>query len=349
MWPGRPLAGFGSRPVPVGAHTGAVSRLLALMVLAAARLAGYPQTPATAAVLSEAPCVVSSASYDEYVAFLKTRPPVEPRDTAFDEATFRRNLPAAWFQALKSGTAVRCRRITYASDGLGVVGFIVEPVTPGRHPLVVVNRGGNLAFGALRTGDLLEMTGWALEGYVAVATQYRGVDGGEGREEFGGADVADVLNLAALARALPTVDASRTYMYGVSRGGMQTLLALKAGLQVRAAAIVGAPTDLAASLTHRPEMEEVYRDLMPDYARRRDEHLRTRSAVHWPEALTAPLLILHGGADWRVWPGNALALASALQSRERPYGLVIYAGDDHPITANWPDARARIREWFRTY
>jgi len=66
-------------------------------------------------------------------------------------------------------------------------------------------------------------------------------------------------------------------MHGVSRGGMMTFRALAAGLRVRAAATVGAPADLAMGLTHRPEMEEVYRDLMPGYATRKAEHLRARS------------------------------------------------------------------------
>jgi len=305
--------------------------------------------PRDGELVAEAPCVVSSPSYDDYVAFLKARPPADPKDTAFDEAAFRRNTPEPWFRALKAGDGVRCRRITYGSDGLRVTGFIVEPTTAGPHPIVVFNRGGTQAFGAIRTGDLVELAGWALDGYVVVASQYRGNDGGEGAEEWGGADVNDVRHLATLARALPNVSPEALYMYGLSRGGMMTLLALKAGLRVRAAATIGAPTDLALGLTLRPEMEEVYRDLMPDYVRRTDEHLRARSAVLWPDALTTPLLMLHGGADWRVSPADALALATRLQARGRPYELVVYADDDHPLTVNWAEARARIRAWFRRH
>jgi dipeptidyl aminopeptidase/acylaminoacyl peptidase len=244
---------------------------------------------------------------------------------------------------------VRCRRISYGSDGLRVTGFIVEPTTAGRHPVVIFNRGGTQDFGAIRTADLVEFAGWALDGYVVVASQYRGNDGGEGVEEWGGAEVNDIVHLATLARALPSVDPQRVYMLGFSRGGMMTYLALKSGVQVRAAATVGGPSDLAVSLTHRGDMEEVYRALIPDYARDRDAQLRARSAVHWPDAINAPLLLLHGGADWRVWPGNALALATTLQTLDHPYGLVVYAGDDHPLTRNWPDARARIRDWFRSH
>jgi len=251
-------------------------------------------------------------TYDSYLAAPKGRVSADPRDTGFDEAAFRRNTPEAWFLALKGAGGVRCRRITYGSDGLRVTGFIVEPSTPGRHRAVIFNRGGTQAFGAIRTADLVEFAGWALDGYVVVASQYRGIDGGEGREEWGGADVHDVLNLAALARSLPSVDSEALYMYDVSRGGMMTYRALAAGLRVRAAATVGAPADLEAGLTHRPEMEEVYRDLMPGYATRKAEHLRARSAVHWAESIQTPLLVLHDGADWRVWPGESLVLATRL-------------------------------------
>ena len=328
------------------------SIVAAATAVAAVELTARPQPGSVlpdGAIVTSAPCTVSSPSYDDYVAFLEARPAGDPKDAAFDETAFRRNTPEPWFRALKESAGVRCRRISYGSDGLRVTGFIVEPVTPGRHPLVIFNRGGTQNFGAIRTGDLVEFAGWALDGYVVAATQYRGNDGGEGVEQWGGADVNDIVHLATLARALPSVDPAGVYMYGVSRGGMMTYLALKAGVQVRAAATVGGPSDLAVSLTHRADMEKVYRELMPDYARRKDEHLRARSAVHWPEAINAPLLLLHGGADWRVWPGNALALASALQRLGRPYGLVVYEGDDHPLTQHWPDARQRIRQWFRSH
>src|SRR4029453_3397699 len=43
---------------------------------------------------------------------------------------------------------------------------------------------------------------------------YRGNDGGEGREEYGGVDVRDVLNLIPLARALGYIDMHNVFMLG---------------------------------------------------------------------------------------------------------------------------------------
>lgn len=63
-----------------------------------------------------------------------------------------------------------------------------------------------------------------------LASEYRGKGGGEGREELGGTDVNDVLSLFPLAHNLGYVDRGNVFMAGVSRGEMQTLLALKLGV-----------------------------------------------------------------------------------------------------------------------
>jgi dipeptidyl aminopeptidase/acylaminoacyl peptidase len=93
-------------------------------------------------------------------------------------------------------------RITYLSDGLKVTGFLAEPKEKGKYPCIIANRGGNRAFAqwdTLRMALYLgRMSTW---GYVVIASQYRGNDGGEGQEEFGGKDVNDVLNLIPALKA----------------------------------------------------------------------------------------------------------------------------------------------------
>ena len=77
-----------------------------------------------------------------------------------------------------------------------------------------------------------------------MASQYRGNDGGEGLEEFGGADVGDVVTLVSLASSLPYADPKNIFFYGVTRGGMMTFLALARGVAVNAAAVVGGIYDM---------------------------------------------------------------------------------------------------------
>lgn len=250
----------------------------------------------------------------------------------------------------REATQIDCQRLRYLSDGLEVVAFLWKPKTlrGAKLPLIIFNRGGNREF-----SKLTPTTGFrrfALDGFVVLASQYRGNDGGEGQEEFGGADVNDVKNLLLAAKALEYVDTKNVFMLGWSRGGMMTALALKHGLKVNAAAVGGPLTDLLAERARRPGVAAgVWSKLIPGYAERTDEVLRERSAVYWPERIRTPLLILHGGADWRADPSSTLAFAQALQRAGATYQLIIYAGDDHGLRNNKDDSNRRIVEWFRAH
>jgi dipeptidyl aminopeptidase/acylaminoacyl peptidase len=159
-----------------------------------------------------------------------------------------------------------------------------------------------------------------------------------------------VLNLIPLARSLGYVDMINVFMLGVSRGGMMTLLALKHVAPVNAAAIQGGMADLVSSKDQRRDMLDVFKELIPGFATHGGEALRDRSAVYWPTAINVPLLVLQGGADWRVDPRtNALALAQKLQEAGKTYELTVYAGDDHGLSLNTAEADRRVIAWFKRY
>ncbi|MCK9994648.1 MAG: alpha/beta fold hydrolase, partial [Candidatus Krumholzibacteria bacterium] len=245
--------------------------------------------------------------------------------------------------------------IVYISDGLRVAGHIITPKTPGPHPCIIYNRGGNREFGAnapLRVA--LRLARFASWGYVVVASQYRGNCGGtEGVEEFGGAEVADVLNLIPLLESLDKeADASRIGMIGFSRGGLMTYLALAGTDRLRAAAIAAGVTDSRFTIEDRPDMETfVYAELIPDYWNVKEEALLARSPIAWPEKLcpTTPILLLHGTADWRVYPTESMHMAEALFELQRPYRFIMYEGADHGLSEYRTEAYGEIRHWMDRY
>jgi len=151
---------------------------------------------------------------------------------------------------------VQIKSITYLSDGLKFKGYLAAPKQGANLPYVIFNRGRNREFGALEdrdaAGSLALIASW---GYVVVASQYRGNAGGEGKEEFGGQDVNDVLNLLPLLKSLPQADATRIGMYGWSRGGMMTYLALSKTDQIAAAVVGAGMADAFDNIGRRPEME----------------------------------------------------------------------------------------------
>lgn len=331
--------------------------LLSLCIAAAARAAEPPAAPAaTASPLVEAvACPPEPAeTYEAFVQRMKARYADEVAAAKSEGHAVTTPLTVMdkdeFQQRVETAKGIDCRRLVYLSDGLKVVAYEWKPKArgTGKLPLIIYNRGGNRAFG--QNSPWQPVRRLALDGFVVLASQYRGVDGGEGGEEFGGAEVHDVANLLPLARALGYVDTDNVFLYGWSRGSMETLLALKEGMRVNAAVVGGTLADLAATRAARPAMDtEVFAQLIPGYADHREQSLRDRSAVQWADRIEAPLLILQGGADWRVDPAQSLALAQALQRAGKTYELIVYAGDDHGLTLNRDDSNRRIVEWFRRY
>jgi len=239
------------------------------------------------------------------------------------------------------------------------VAYIWKPaVANGRRlPVIIFNRGGTQEFGQIGTSpiwspwDRFGFYQFVSSGFVVIASQYRGNDGGEGKEDWGGSDVHDVLNLVRVAQGLPYTDPNNLFLFGVSRGGMMTYLALKAGIAVRAAATIGGATDLVALAKQRPSMvNDVFMDLIPGLTRDNDEPLRERSAVYWPDQIRVPVMILVGASDWRADPlTQGMSLAAKLQQLQSPYELVVYENDDHGLTLHRTESDAAIIRFFRRH
>jgi dipeptidyl aminopeptidase/acylaminoacyl peptidase len=236
--------------------------------------------------------------------------------------------------------------LTYWSDGLRVTGFLGRPKGNGAHPAIIYNRGGHEEYGALEGWEIAP----AVEaGFVAVASQYRGNAGSEGREEFGGAEVYDVLNLFPLLKQLPYVDPQRIGMMGHSRGGMMTYLSLKHETlggthDIKAAVVVGGVADLFALVEDRPLFLSMV-GIGPEAAPALYE---SRSASYWPELINAPVLIQHGEADEWVAVEQAIRLAEALEENGKTVSLITFPGEDHPLSdhaGGWPEAL----RWFGQY
>jgi dipeptidyl aminopeptidase/acylaminoacyl peptidase len=258
-------------------------------------------------------------------------------------------LTAPEYAARHGRQRVKCERLRYRSDGLAVVAYYWGPRRADRapRPLIVFHRGGAREDSKLRPNTQFGFQRFVDAGYIVIGTQYRGNDGGEGQDEMGGADVADVLNLIDIAKSFPQVDASRIYALGYSRGGMQALLASSRGAGFRAIATVGAPADLTQTLRANPRSAQQFARLIPGFERDPEGQLQPRSPLLWAEKIGAPLLLIAGSADPLVLAHqNSVALAARLGELRKPYELVVYEGDTHGVMINGRDRDARILAWF---
>jgi dipeptidyl aminopeptidase/acylaminoacyl peptidase len=242
--------------------------------------------------------------------------------------------------------------ITYLSDGLKIKGFIVEPKYGGNLPVVIYNRGGNQDFGMVDKRELLHwLAPVAKHGYIVIASQYRGSPGSEGSDEMGGSDVNDVLNLLPIIDHLPKANPKRIAMYGWSRGGMMTYIALSRTKRIKTAIIGASPTDLARENKRRPEMDSICGVLIPGYKTNRVGEIQKRSAIYWPEKLngTTSLLILHGTADDRVDFTESQSLAAKLEKLGHPHTLRLFKGGDHGLSKHWNEREKIVLEWLREH
>ena len=97
---------------------------------------------------------------------------------------------------MRAHAGFESRQVRYLSDGLEINGFIYKPVnTAGRLlPIVIMNRDGSRDFGTWTPwGFSKSAYRFAQAGFVVLASQYRGGGSSQGQDEYGGADVNDVL------------------------------------------------------------------------------------------------------------------------------------------------------------
>ena len=248
---------------------------------------------------------------------------------------------------------VHIEKITYLSDGLKVKGYLATPKFAGKHPCVIYNRGGNREFGKLNEYKavfiLAKIASW---GYVVSASQYRGNDGGEGHEEFGGKDVNDVLNLIPLFDNIKNTDSARMALYGWSRGGMMTYLTLTKSNRFKAAIVGGGLSDLWAMMrTRQDTIETVFAENIPDYAMNTKAALDSRSAIRLVDKMTksTPILMLHGTSDWRVVPEMALDLSKVFIKEKIPHRLVLFEGGDHGLREFNTEVDELVKMWLDKY
>lgn len=233
--------------------------------------------------------------------------------------------------------------IKYKSDELEVNGIISEPKKEGKYPVVIFNRGGNRNSGSLTVGLMLLFTSKLSEqGYVIIGSNLREKD------EFGGSEINDVLNLTETVKEIDNADSNNIGMFGWSRGGMMTYLALEKSNKIKSAIIGNGPTNLLKLIGDRPEMEsEVIAVCVPNYLENKEIELKKRSVVFWADKLNkkSSILILCGTNDERVNPKQADEIADKLNEINYDFELKKFE-TDHSFTNKRNELNEVVINWF---
>jgi len=249
--------------------------------------------------------------------------------------------------------SIKIHRMVYNSDGLMVTGFVVKPKAKGDYPCIIYNRGGNRDRVSLLVGTAAVYMGKiASAGFVVIASNYRGNSNSEGKEEFGGSDVNDVLNLIPTLSQIEGADTSKIGMFGISRGGMMSYMATRNNPQIKAVVVVGGMCNLLTMKKNRPDMEShVYDALIPNYENDSENQLIKRSAVFWPHELpkSTKFLFMHGTKDQAVSIEEPRELHDKFEEHSIKHVFIEYKGDNHGIRKNAEHASEQINNWFDKY
>lgn len=243
-------------------------------------------------------------------------------------------------------------KIVYSSEGLNVVGIIAQPKyrIDQKYPVIMYNRGGYNDKGKITVTTLKDKIYPLVQaGYVVVACQYRGNDGGQGSDECGGSDVTDVLTLCDVIKSFDYVDSESIFMIGYSRGGVNTYCAMRLGLRVKALAVIAGLADLCMFEQMHPDGQRFLEVMIPDPLKRSEIAYKKCSVMYWPEEISAPLLLLHGQKDEGVSVQQSILFAQKCWALNKSCELVLYPDGDHFLKEFTQDMNSRIIDWFGQY
>lgn len=265
--------------------------------------------------------------------------------------TQEKMIRSGWGDELFERTVVE--KITYLSDGLRIKGYLAYPLDKNaKYPCVIWCRGGIGNKGVIDSfnarGIFGQIASW---GYVVFASQYRGNDGGEELDEFGGDDVNDVLNLVPLAEEIEFADNSKWGIEGWSRGGMMTYLTLTRTDIFKCAIVTGGIANLRCNADESRFMKRLYEVTMGKYGSESFiEKCNSRSIVNFPGKLAkTPLLMIHGTHDERVHPHDSLDLSYKLLENQIPFRLVMLEQGDHFLKSHRKEVDQLRKNWYKKY
>jgi dipeptidyl aminopeptidase/acylaminoacyl peptidase len=204
-----------------------------------------------------------------------------------------------------------------------------------RPPLMVFVHGGPTGSAQRRLVPGRGHRFWTSRGIAVIDVDYRGstrYGRTYRRKLLGNWCVSDVDDATAAARFLAErgdVDVDRLVIEGGSSGGTIVLLALAHHDVFAAGTDLFGVTDMSALISDDHKFESHYAfGLIGPWPEAADEYAR-RSAINFPERLSAPLLVLQGTDDTIVPPAHSEKIVEALRERGLPVAYQTFEGEGH--------------------
>lgn len=199
--------------------------------------------------------------------------------------------------------------ITYFSNGLRVKGLLAEPKYEKTSDGFLYLRGGIKSVGMVRPARIAQ---FASEGFIVFAPFYRGNQGGEGNEDFGGEDREDAFAGYLLLKSLPEI--KNIHVFGFSRGGVMALWTAICFPETASVVTWGGVSDMSLTYLERKDLRRMMKRVIGGTPKKYPEKYEERTPLYQLEKITAPVLIIHGVKDQNVSVGHAYLLENRLKA-----------------------------------
>ena len=244
----------------------------------------------------------------------------------------------------------RVEEVTAAApDGTEIRGWLVLPAgasASAQAPLLLWVHGGPVSswnsWSWRWNPWLLAARGYAvLLPDPALSTGYGQDFIARGHGTWGEAPYTDVLAVTDAVAARPDIDAGRTAMMGGSFGGYMANWI--AGHTDRFAAIVShAGLWALDQMFATTDMPPFWRRTFADPLTRPERYLANSPHLH-ADAISTPLLLIHGDRDYRVPIGEALRMHADLAARGKDVKFLYFPDENH-----WIMRPGDARLWYET-
>ncbi|QOY38394.1 alpha/beta hydrolase family protein [Anaerobacillus isosaccharinicus] len=213
-------------------------------------------------------------------------------------------------------------------------------------PGFIYCRGGIGHFGRVKPSWV---EAFANQGYIVLAPCYRGHEGGEGRDEFGGADCEDVHSAFRLLETIPFVDQEKISIMGFSRGSINATKTAITMPNTHRLILWGGVSNLTDTYEERIDLRRMLKRVVGGSPRKLPIAYQQRSPVKLAREIQCPVLIMHGTEDSQVAVSHGLNMYEELKSHQKKSSLQLYEGYEHHLPfAVHIDAINKMFSWIET-
>ena len=242
-----------------------------------------------------------------------------------------------------------------ARDGHDIPLYVTKPHGKGPWPTVVLVHGGPFLRGWNWEWDG-ESQFLASRGYLVIKPEFRGSKGygaelyTSGFKQWGLTMQDDIADATRWGAEKGFEDPKRTCIAGASYGGYATLMGLVRYADLYQCGVAwAAVSDI--TLLHDDKWSDMSEEnrsywmpVMVGDPGKDAAQLQATSPLRQAARITRPLLLAHGGADWRVGLDQATKLRSALEANHAPLTWIEYRDEGHGwyLPANRVDFYTRM-------